>query len=295
MLIRILYLAIITMLISFCVGSLFAIDVPPSPAGGNCLALDGKDDYAVLDFEKYGALLKKGTKELTVEAWVYPTLMPDKDVFSVIFGQQVVMYVVGNGNKYYQDAKKWVNLNNDDLALLMFAYTNPNSSTGSMYLALSRNKWHHIAFQVADRQTAWICDSTSSLLNQGISSIIDDLSKIPDWTKDFVLGGYGENLLSQECLWGSFAGYIDEVRISDIPRYDINKLPIPQGKFEPDANTIALWHFDESRGRGIFKDSSLNKYDLIGKNGADVMNSFAVNRLGKLAATWANIKMDSVK
>ena len=33
-------------------------DLPESsPAGGNYLALDGKDDYAVLDFSKFGVLL----------------------------------------------------------------------------------------------------------------------------------------------------------------------------------------------------------------------------------------------
>jgi len=201
--------------------------------------------------------------------------------------------VVGNDSKFYQDAKKWVNLNDDDLVLLMFAYILPERSTGSMYLPLSRNKWHHIAFQVADRQRAWICDSTSSLLNQGISSIIDDLSKIPDWTKDFVLGGYGENLHSQECLWGSFGGCIDEVRISNIARYDISKGQlIPQGRFEPDANTIALWHFDELHGSEMFKDSSSNGYNLTGKNGAATGRAFAVNRYNKLATTWASIKTD---
>ena len=29
---------------------------PPSPAGGNYLALDGVDDHAILDFETFGLL-----------------------------------------------------------------------------------------------------------------------------------------------------------------------------------------------------------------------------------------------
>ncbi len=36
---------------------------PPSPAGGNYLALDGVDDYAVLDFEAFGILLPKDTSD----------------------------------------------------------------------------------------------------------------------------------------------------------------------------------------------------------------------------------------
>jgi hypothetical protein len=115
--------------------------------------------------------------------------------------------------------------------------------------------------------------------------------------KDFVLGGYGHPIVDQRLgyRWGSFTGYIDEVRISDIPRYDVKGELIPKWKFSTDANTMALWHFDESRGRGIFKDSSLKKNDLVGKNGVDVMNPFAVNGLGKLTTAWGKIRMNSKK
>jgi beta-lactamase regulating signal transducer with metallopeptidase domain len=270
---------------------------PSSPAGGNYLSLNGKDNYAVLDFNTFGALFKKGTKELTVEAWVYPTSVPDKDTVAVILGQQIMIYVAGNGNSLYQNAKKWINLNNDDLVLMMFANEPDGKSTGSMFLALSRNKWHHIAFQVQDKQVTWVCDNTTSFIPQGISSIEDDLSKIPDMpSKDFVLGGYGMKKVEPFITWDSFAGYIDEVRISNIPRYDISKGQfIPQERFEPDANTIALWHFNERNSSDIFHDSSGNNYHLIGKNGASIGGPFAVNEHNKLTTTWANIKVENRK
>ena len=69
---------------------------PPSPAGGNYLALDGVDDYAVLDFETFGRLLPNGTEEFTVEAWVYPTTPPDKDTAGMILHQQVRMLIVND-------------------------------------------------------------------------------------------------------------------------------------------------------------------------------------------------------
>ena len=47
------------------------------------------------------------------------------------------------------------------------------------------------------------------------------------------LGGH-DNLL----------GLADEIRISDIVRYSSNFTP-PSGPFVCDANTKALWHFDE--------------------------------------------------
>jgi len=118
---------------------------------------------------------------------------------------------------------------------------------------------------------------------------VNDFSHIPQ--KDFVLGGYGKEIVNPGGHGhGSFAGYIDEIRISDVPRYDIKEQFIPQGRFEPDVNTVALWHFDERPGGKVFFDSSPNRYDLAGKNGATVRGSLAVDQRNKLATTWAGIK-----
>jgi hypothetical protein len=43
-----------------------------------------------------------------------------------------------------------------------------------------------------------------------------------------------------------FDGVIDEVRLSNTVRY--GSTFIPEGRFTPDANTVALWHFDEGQG-----------------------------------------------
>ena len=50
-------------------------------------------------------------------------------------------------------------------------------------------------------------------------------------------------------------GLIDEVRISKVARYD--KDFTPAKRFEPDADTLALYHFDEGQG-DVLKDSSGN-------------------------------------
>jgi len=54
-----------------------------------------------------------------------------------------------------------------------------------------------------------------------------------------------------------FFGIIDEVRVSKVARY--NKGFTPARRFEPDADTIALYHFDEGQG-DILKDSSGNNH-----------------------------------
>lgn len=53
----------------------------------------------------------------------------------------------------------------------------------------------------------------------------------------------------------SFEGMIDEVRISKVARYTADY--VPQEQFDVDANTIALYHFDEGEGDTL-KDSSGN-------------------------------------
>lgn len=53
----------------------------------------------------------------------------------------------------------------------------------------------------------------------------------------FALGGDGQHTL--------FNGVLDEIRISTSVRYTESFDP-PDDRFEPDADTYALWHFDEA-------------------------------------------------
>ena len=58
--------------------------------------------------------------------------------------------------------------------------------------------------------------------------------------------------------WGPFPGWIDEVRFSKVARYE--KDYVPQSRFDADADTLALYHFDEGSG-DVIKDSSNNGHD----------------------------------
>ena len=55
-----------------------------------------------------------------------------------------------------------------------------------------------------------------------------------------------------------FVGIVDEVRISNTARYldDFD----PPRRFEPDKNTLALYHFDEGSGETVH-DASGNGHD----------------------------------
>ena len=268
---------------------------PSSPAGGNYLVLDGVDDYAVLNFGTFGILLPEGTDEFTVEAWVYPTKPPAKNMSATILSQQVRMTVASDHNEEFQRIKKSIDWKKGDLLLIIDAHVagwGGGAVTPFMPMTLKLNQWHHIAFQAKRKETITIVNDISKTLPQG-TTIGHDLSKF--WRpKDFTLGGFGKKIELPNLpnyFWGSFTGYIDEVRISTVARYDVSKKAfMPNKKFKNDGKTVALWHFDESGGLRRFADSSDNAYHLIGKGGAKTGTALAIKVQGKLTTTWGQLK-----
>jgi hypothetical protein len=67
-------------------------------------------------------------------------------------------------------------------------------------------------------------------------------------------------------------GWMEEIRLSDIVRYSGVSYTVPTSPFVPDANTRALWHFNEVAGSTAFADSSGNGNTLTGLNGAQTGN-----------------------
>jgi len=67
-------------------------------------------------------------------------------------------------------------------------------------------------------------------------------------------------------------GYIEEIRLSSIVRYSGPTYTVPTEPFITDANTRAVWHFDETPGSTVFEDASSYNNDLIGEDGAQTYN-----------------------
>ena len=272
---------------------------PPSPAGGNYLALDGVDDHALLDFETFGFLLPKGTNEFTFEAWVYPTTPPDKDIHAMILSQQVMMDIVSHGHEGLGGLKVFLNLSKEDFMLQGSAHLARDVGHTIMSLTpikFPANQWNHIAFQSNGTQTMVLVNDFA-WISLGGTTLAHDADKISlgGHPLDFTLGGCDAKIPFHDLhSWGYFAGYIDEVRISKVARYNITKgrftPPKKREKFKNDAKTVALWHFDEPRGTREFSDTSGNAYHLVGKNGAMTDGTLAVEAEGKLAITWGQLK-----
>jgi len=68
-------------------------------------------------------------------------------------------------------------------------------------------------------------------------------------------------------------GWMEEVRFSNTVRYS-SSYAVPTAPFVSDANTRALWHFDEAAGATTFFDSSGNGNTLSGLNGAQTNQQF---------------------
>ena len=266
---------------------------PASPAGGNYLVLDGVDDYAVLDFKTSGVLLPKGTEEFTVEAWVYPTTPPNGNIYAGILSQQVQMEVASD-NGQREHIKAHIDWQTGDLILFIrwHIMIGGGPATKGTVIALSPNQWNHIAFQSDGREEAIIVNDFAKIRKWPIGiPIAHDLSHF-QYPKDFTLGGFGKKVeIHDDFFRGPFAGYIDEVRISTVARYDVSKDGfMPRNKLKKDRETIALWHFDEPGGRRIFSDASGNDHHLVGEGGARTGIPLAVEAKGKLTTTWGRLK-----
>lgn len=272
---------------------LYAIAIPPSPAGGNCLVLDGKDDYAILDFDEYGTIFKGETRELTFEAWIYPTTYPQGFVHTVVLNQQIHVFLgeYNDDNLFDRNFRAEYGWKKGDYLINVFHDSRINGEViqvgpdiGIQPNTISPYEWHYIALQIRKDKITWIWDEESKTLQWG-GWMLEPNVYCP--IEDFVIGGYGK----LNTHYGSYAGYIDEVRFSKVPRYDITKkINIPKGKFTSDSDTVALWHFDELIGSQAFYDSSENKYLLIGKNGSTTEKSLSVDSKAKLTTTWGRMK-----
>ena len=264
---------------------------PASPAGGNYLVLDGVDDHAVLDFKTYGVLLPKGTEEFTVEAWVYPTTPPDGNIYAEILSQQLQMKVASD-NGEWENVKKSIDWQTGDLFLIFRSHITVGGkpATQGRIIALSPNQWNHIAFQSKEKETTAIVNDVTNILPRK-TTLAHDLAHFQH-PKDFTLGGFGKKIeIHDDFFRGSFAGYIDEVRVSTVARYDVSKDGFtPRDRFKKDHETIALWHFDEPSGRQIFSDASGQAHHLVGEGGARTGIPLAVELHGKLTTTWGQLK-----
>jgi len=114
------------------------------------------------------------------------------------------------------------------------------------------NKWQHYAMQY---------DGTNYLV-----WVDGSLFFSTNCTAQIVVGTNPIHIGCQNSGWRPFNGWIAEVRISSSARYSTPF--IPQTRFTPDTNTLALYHFDEGQGTSVADSSGNGNNGTIQGSGA---------------------------
>lgn len=163
--------------------------------------------------------------------WIYGNIIFDRDIF---------------GSPDYGDYG--ISLYGGRIAFGVHNGSTGYTICGNSYLA--ENQWHHIA--VTRKVTGEMSIFVNGMLDRQYSNgPTGDISYNPgrsvSWANEpfLVIGAEKHDYNSN--LFPSFSGWIDEIRISIGIRYTGTFIP-PTAPFSPDANTVALYHFDEGSG-----------------------------------------------
>lgn len=114
---------------------------------------------------------------------------------------------------------------------------------------LGAEVWHHLALvNDGERLTLYVDGITEGSSPTAGEPIVNDESDL----------FFGTNLRQDSFLKGK----LDEVRISSVARYTDDFEPAE--RFELDGETLALWHFDEGEGAGVFDEALGLRGDLHG-------------------------------
>lgn len=262
-----------------------AAAVPPSPAGGGHFQIYASGDYAfVAEHDAFDSknLLKNG---FTIELWFY-------------ISRPLKALNTATGQPF----DKWVMLfKADNYQLTLHPTSAPIVSRGTRGLGgfgptlretPSINQWHYVAIIIGK---GYVQKAVNTQLWEGQGGFLP----LENTDSPLCIGGGLAPLPSTfpgpflgKPFWMPFTGgFIDEVRISDIvryPRFENLKgtIKVPPVPFEPDAHTVALWHFDVDGFPGSkWRDASGNGHHLTYHG-----NYLGVEPVGKLATTWGELK-----
>ena len=215
------------------------------PCAGGHLALDGDDDYAEAENHPELDVGDEAGESLTVEGWfsvIDPNPFPTRaEVIACKWGSYCLYIQRGAGEPDLLTFRLWQN--------------SSSYREFTRFLYYMTTGWHHIA-GVFDNTT-----DEARLYYDGALQFTEPFTETLNSSVDPVrIGG-----LPTE---NHFDGNIEEVRISDTPRYSGSSYAVPNSPFACDANTRALWHFDDGDGATQFHDACGADNLLTGFNGA---------------------------
>jgi len=178
----------------------------------------------------------------TVELWVKVMAAPPHNNFA--FLQQQTFLNQGGLVFSAHETNGWNPWFHVENSASVLGFNAPLSS-------LLTGQWQHLAVVFNPEMALFYVDG---LLRDSIPFT----APITPWSGGLQIGGaYCQDNTCNHLI------YFDQIRFSDYPRYSMNFTP--PAVFENDANTVALWHFDE--GEGDTADDSSNEWHLQRKGG----------------------------
>jgi len=119
-------------------------------------------------------------------------------------------------------------------------------------------KWTHVALVYDQRETRFYLNGKL----QSASPRLAPPSKHPRWSVGGLIIGSTRYVTRGEPLFGGyFVGQMDEIRVSKVARYKEEEFT-PRRHFDPDPDTLALYHCDEGKGERL-TDASGNGHHAI--------------------------------
>lgn len=249
--------SILTVTATFTICLLLFLPARATAQSGLSLALDGVNDYASVadnDSLDLGTLDGQG---FTIEAWFYVPDLNGEGLQTLIYKQSA--YALFINFRTNQSDQLFFRLWSP--ALLSPGYITLFPTASSLSIG-----WHHAA-AVFDNQSG--PNDTGAIYLDGsrigFGSGLSFSPGIGNSSSALNIGAYlGVN---------PFHGWIDEVRLSNVARYSGASYAPPSGAFATDANTRALWHFNEAFNSTGFVDDSTYRNTLTGINGAKTANA----------------------
>lgn len=227
---------------------------------GRAAHFDGVDDSLEVEAPNFISFSSRSTTPyFTIEAWIRP-ISPDKYIDAEVIAR----------DNFNGDSALEFGINNSKLFAKIYTISGVRfiglAEVAGRSLILANTKWYHVALVrrgkfiqlyldgEADSAPVEIKDSTFSTMPPGGSLVIGG---------QLLSGTFGP------IVWKNFEGYIDEVRISSMSRYTINFNP-PTSPYQPDPQTLSLWHMDEAPDADMAMDSALVTSVINDRNNAVV-------------------------
>ena len=286
-----LFLAILLLVVS--TGPVFALEPEPSPAGGGALEIAKRGGHVfVEDHDDFDANLFNEAKfEATLEMWIYLKRALKFGESWVLFHKERSYIMTFNGH-WIDIFDRLVLLDPQVVALCFYHRWERGDGGGAggggaFTLKLLLNQWYHLVFMFSKKGDTFYLNGTRLTSGNFLPRRISNLN-FP-----LYIGGTGifDTVFLEDVKEGKgipfTGGLIDEVRVSDIARYPFDNLRIavPTDRFNPDDNTLALWHFDGGRANWL-KDASGNGHTLTAVKSVYLH----VESRGKLPTLWGQIK-----